>query len=153
MSLELLVQFLVLAATAALFWRARRDLASRAGSPSPAAHSTEELEQLCGTLEALVTDLSRRLSVLERQGSSLPAEISSVGARLAAPTLSAAPLSAAPVRAESAAISAPAPDPQYAPVYALMEAGVTDPQEVARRTGLSRGEVDLILSLRARQVL
>ncbi len=95
-----------------------------------------------------MTDLSRRLAALERQGNSFPAEIRSGGTLLASPSLE-----TAPIRAESARRSAAAPDPQYAPVYALMEAGVTDPQEVARRTGLSRGEVDLILSLRARQVL
>lgn len=51
----------------------------------------------------------------------------------------------------AAAEAASAPDPQYAPVYALLDEGVTDAQEITRRTGLSRGEVDLILGLRARQ--
>jgi len=41
----------------------------------------------------------------------------------------------------------------HAPLYALLEEGVTDPAEIARRTGLGRGEVDLILSLRARRAL
>ena len=61
----LLVQFLVLAFTGALWWLARRDLASRAAPPPPV--DTQELEQLCATLEALVTDLSRRLAAMEQR--------------------------------------------------------------------------------------
>jgi len=41
----------------------------------------------------------------------------------------------------------------HASLYALLDEGVTDPAEIARRTGLGRGEVDLILSLRARRAL
>ena len=47
--------------------------------------------------------------------------------------------------------SEPVVDPRYAPVYALLEAGVFDPVEIARQTGLGRGEVDLILSLQDRR--
>lgn len=40
---------------------------------------------------------------------------------------------------------------RYRPVYALADAGETDPAEIARQTGLPRGEVELVLSLRARR--
>ncbi len=58
----LLVQVLVLVFTAALWWIARRDLASRVPPPVPAPQAdTAELEQLCVTLETLVTSLARRV--------------------------------------------------------------------------------------------
>lgn len=40
---------------------------------------------------------------------------------------------------------------RYRPVYALADAGEADPAEIARQTGLPRGEVELVLSLRARR--
>lgn len=184
----LLVQFLVLAFTGALWWLARRDLASRAAS-SPIQADTQDLEQLCATLEALVTDLARRLESLERQTAlQRPAEtnaplprFSEVGALLAASSVTAAPTAAMPIQTEAPADApratvarreeraaaleewgeaarppaetAPAADPRQAALDALLEAGITDPAEIVRRTGLGRGEVDLILSLRARRAL
>lgn len=136
MSFELLVQFLVLGATAVLFWVARRDLASRIAPPIPTLQGTEDLEQLCGTLETLVTDLSQRLRALE-QAALLPA----------------LPVSAAPLSLPRIPEATVPPNAQYAPVYALLDEGVSEATEIVRRTGLSRGEVDLILGLRARQVL
>ena len=50
-------------------------------------------------------------------------------------------------------IPEPPPETRYAPVYALLALGLSDPVEIARQTGLGRGEVDLILSLRDRRVL
>jgi len=142
----LLVQLLVLVFTGALWWIARRDLAARAVPPvSPAAPSqaadTSELEQLCATLETLATSLARRLEAVE--------------AAQAQPT-SFRPAAAAAVPEPQAQEERPAqlePDPRYAPVYALLAAGVSDPAEIARQTKLSRGEVDLILSLRGRRAL
>ena len=166
MTIELLlVQFLVLAFTAALWWIARRDLAARAASPLPAPAETHELEQLCATLEALVTDLSRRLERLEEQQDER--QPNDIGARFIAPPVAAAPSGAMAAQdaipfMQGTAISAPAqkkPEPddtqeaRYAPVYALLDEGVTASEEIARRTGLSRGEIDLILSLRARRAL
>ena len=136
MSFELLVQFLVLGATAVLFWVARRDLASRTVPSAPPLQNTEDLEQLCGTLETLVTDLSQRLTALE-QAARVPA----------------LPVSSAPFSLPRTPAATVAPNAQYAPVYALLDEGVSEASEIARRTGLSRGEVDLILGLRARQVL
>lgn len=133
----LLVQVLVLGFTAALWWIARRDLAARVPPPSPSA-DTAELEQLCATLETLVTSLARRLDAVERGAASV--------SFVPPPAFPSAP-DLPPVPAE------PLPDPRYEPVYALLAAGVADPVEIARRTGLGRGEVDLILSLRDRRAL
>ena len=134
----LLVQVLVLGFTAALWWIARRDLASRVPPPAPSPQAdTAELEQLCATLETLVTSLARRLDAVERAarrsavftpGEAEPAELDDAGS-----------------------LPGPVPDPRYEPVYALLASGIADPVEIARRTGLGRGEVDLILSLRDRR--
>jgi len=136
LSFELLVQFLVLGATAVLFWVARRDLASRAVPAAPMPQNAEDLEQLCATLETLVTDLSSRLTALEQSARTPLVPTQAVGSGA--------------FRTENA--EAVPPNAQYAPVYALLDAGVTEAAEISRRTGLSRGEVDLILGLRARQV-
>lgn len=111
-----------------------------------------DLEQLCATLETVVTDLAKRLDALERgvpvadppRLREVPAERG--GDLLAAPP--AAPVVSAPVIAPR---PAPEADPRHQPVFALLAQGVTDPVEIARQTGLGRGEVDLILSLHARR--
>ena len=146
MSIEvLLVQLLVLVFTGALWWIARRDLAARV--PPPAAPTqaadTAELEQLCATLETLATSLARRLDAVE-------------AAQLAAPSSGPAASSglafSEPVSLPQP-VSEPQPDPRYQPIYDLLAAGVSDPVEIARQTGLGRGEVDLVLSLRRRRAL
>lgn len=140
----LLVQVLVLVFTAALWWIARRDLATRVPPAIPPSAETNadtaELEQLCATLETLVTSLARRLDAVERAASSEP---------LVPPP--AFPF--APDLSPAAQPSDSLPEPRYEPVYALLASGVADPVEIARRTGLGRGEVDLILSLRDRRTL
>lgn len=155
----LLVQVLVLGFTAALWWIARRDLAARAAprvppSTAPSA-DTAELEQLCATLETLVTSLARRLDAVERAAPRPLAEYSAPPVLGAGGRSEGIPL--APVLAPVAPALAPAaeslPDPRYEPVYALLASGVADPVEIARRTGLGRGEVDLILSLRDRRAI
>jgi hypothetical protein len=165
----LLVQLLVLAFTGALWWIARRDLASRVSPPvmpvEPA--DTAELEQLCATLESLVTSLARRLERVEQQARMpIPAPVQSLeSAALEPAEISPAErsqvgeispvgresLNLMPSVSEPPAYSEPAPDPRFAPVYAMLDAGVFDPVEIARQTGLGRGEVDLILSLRDRR--
>ncbi len=159
----LLVQLLVLAFTAALWWIARRDLASRSAPVPPAAggaesgEHTQALEQLCVSLEALASDLARRVDALERQtaravppGGLTPGAIFDTGAAPEiAPAGDPAPVSVSwrPPAPELAASEADRA------VAALLASGVTDPAEIAHRATLSRGEVDLILSLRARQAL
>lgn len=181
----LLVQFLVLAFTGAVWWLARRDLRSRPAPPLSAAPQadTRELEQLCATLEALVTDLAGRLEAVERQMADsqrvLPALEVPVSSEKTAPGLGDGERAVSPVAERLPfdsslallvpGLNAPAhpplpvPSPEaaaaepgsgsHAPLYALLDEGVTDPAEIARRTGLGRGEVDLILSLRARRAL
>lgn len=131
---------MVLAATAALFWFARRDLAARAAPAAAPPADTRELEQLCATLETLVTDLARRLDALERRDPLAAGVLPAVGAPLAAPS-------------PAAEMRPSVPDPRHLPLYALLDEGVSDAAEIARRTGLARGEIELILSLRARRAL
>lgn len=167
----LLVQFLVLVFTCVAWWLARRDLASRPAPPLPAAPPADmrELEQLCATLEALVTDLTRRLEAVERQKLEQRTDTQPVApSRGLLPGAGAVPgsesMPAALSLHSSPALSvpgaAPAPEPQAEPenashavLYALLAEGVTDPAEIARRTSLGQGEVDLLLSLRARRAL
>ena len=148
----LLVQLLVLVFTGALWWIARRDLAARVPPPVPPAMlsqaaDTSELEQLCATLETLATSLARRLDAVEAAQSAASFSGPADAPSLAAPEAlgSPEPISQPELMSQ--------PDPRYAPVYALLDAGVSDPAEIARQTQLSRGEVDLILSLRGRRTL
>ena len=145
----LLVQLLVLAFTGALWWIARRDLAARVPPPVPPSQAADpaELEQLCATLEILATSLARRLDAVEAAQSAAPFH---------GPATSSGPLSPEPVglpelRSSPKPVNPPEPDPRYQPVYALLASGISDPVEIARQTGLGRGEVDLILSLRGRR--
>ncbi len=158
----LLAQGLVLVFTAALWWIARRDLAARSAAPPDTAKSAEtnaemaELEQLCATLETLVTSLARRLDAVERAVAEpfVPAPpMPAMPSVLPMPSVSPLPSMPLPpaVPVINAAPPDTPPDPRYAPVYALLAAGVSDPAELARRTGLGRGEVDLILSLQSRR--
>lgn len=76
---------------------------------------------------------------------------------VAAGAQAAAPVDAGirPLSAPVTSTSAPAPgqDDRYAAIYALIAAGITDSVEIARRTGLGRGEVELHMGLHARNVL
>ena len=145
----LLVQLLVLVFTGVLWWIARRDLAAHAAlSVPPAAPGqaadTAELEQLCATLEMLATSLARRLDAVEAAQSMPPPfsdPVTSFGSTIPEPISQPKPERPAE------------PDPRYGPVYALIDTGISDPVEIARQTGLGRGEVDLILSLRGRRAL
>jgi len=163
----LLVQGLVLVFTAALWWIARRDLAARVPpfAPSVPPADTAELEQLCATLESLVVSLSQRLEVVEARlpKPKAPPAVPVKPEPLIVPEpepvmelpvpkpLFEAPL--VPAVTVPEAVPEPPPETRYAPVYALLALGLSDPAEIARQTGLGRGEVDLILSLRDRRVL
>ena len=136
--------------TGALWWIARRDLAARPAPPPPVAEIAD-LEQLCATLETVVTDMARRLDALERGVPVAdPPRLSEAPAERGGDLLAARP-AAIPAAAALAPRPAPEADPRHRPVFALLKEGVTDPAEIARRTGLGRGEVDLILSLHARR--
>ncbi len=138
------MQVLVLVFTAVLWWIARRDLTARVPPALPPRAETNavtnadtaELEQLCATLETLVTSLARRLDAVEQTAVSEPF----VPPPAVQPTPDPHPADLLP-------------DPRYDPVYVLLASGVADPVEIARRTGLGRGEIDLILSLRGRRAL
>lgn len=138
--------------TGALWWIARRDLAARAVPPPPVAVAElADLEQLCATLETVVTDLAKRLDALERGvPASDPPRLREVPAERGGDLLAAPPAAAVPAPV-IAPRPAPEADPRHQPVFALLAQGVTDPAEIARQTGLGRGEVDLILSLHARR--
>ena len=137
--------------TGALWWIARRDLAARPAPPPPVAvPELADLEQLCATLETVVTDLAKRLEALERGvPASDPPRLREVPAERGGDLLAVPP----PALAVPGIAPRPAPeaDPRHRPVFALLAQGVTDPAEIARQTNLSRGEVDLILSLHARR--
>ena len=134
--MELLLQIIVLAFTALVWWLARRDLTLRASQHR--AGEVEELERLREGVESLAADLEHRAEAAE--------------ARLAACVAEARSLRFGPAEA---GVPPPhpgdAPDDPYAPVLALAADGVTDPAEIARRTGLGRGEVELLLALRGRR--
>lgn len=67
-----------------------------------------------------------------------------------APPPPAEPVETQPPAADNVPIN---PDDRYAAIYALIASGVTDSVEIARRTGLGRGEVELHMGLHARNVL
>ena len=139
---------LVLVFTGALWWIARRDLAARVPPPSQAA-DTAELEQLCATLETLAISLARRLDAVEAAQSAAPSSGPATSAVLPFPAPASFP--EAVIQPEPGIQAEP--DPRYQPVYDLLAAGISDPIEIARQTGLGRGEVDLVLSLRGRRAL
>ena len=138
----LLLQFVLLVGTALVWWFARRDL-TRLGAQGRSGE-TEELERLRAGVQDLAADLERRAEAAELR---LAARIAQASAL--------APTSSNPAPPELGAggrsSAEPAEDDRFAPARALAAAGVTDPTEIARRTGLGRGEVELLLNLRARR--
>ncbi|MBV9851588.1 MAG: hypothetical protein JO250_18115 [Armatimonadetes bacterium] len=134
--MELLLQFALLAFTALVWWLARRDLTERAARIR--AGEAEELGRLRDSVEQLAADLERRAVEAEARLAAHVAEARALSAR--PPDTSAPPDSGG----EGA-------DDRYGPALALAAIGVTDPAEIARRTGLGRGEVELLLNVRARR--
>ncbi|MDQ2688184.1 MAG: hypothetical protein M3Y28_09990 [Armatimonadota bacterium] len=146
----LLGQFLVLGFTLIAWWLARRDLSARAAQAQTPALA--EWERLREAVETLIADLERRAEAAEGR-------IAEAEQRLGAVKPNAMPnvVGEALVTSMPAPMFVPMPDTQqmehderYAPAYALADSGVTDAGEIARRTGLGQGEVELILGLRAR---
>lgn len=144
----LLLQLLVLLFTAALWWLARRDLSARAAAPRG------DLERLRDAVEALSADLEARATAAEQRIADAQARLdrhaADVERRLARGGAAETRGSLPNVTQENPAQERDG-DGRYAPVYALAEAGETDLSEIARRTGLGRGEVELVLNLRARR--
>lgn len=146
--MELLLQFVVLAFTALVWWLARRDLTLRAAQTR--AGEAAELERLRAGVENLAADLERRAEASEDRLARRIAEARAVVLPLCPnPAALAAP--AARTEAGSAGGGDEGLEDRYAPALALAAAGVTDPTEIARRTGLGRGEIELLLNLRARR--
>ncbi len=96
--------------------------------------------------------MARRLDALERGVPvTAPPRLSEAPAERGDDLLAARPAAALPPPPAADPRPAPEADPRHQPVFALLAQGVTDPAEIARQTGLGRGEVDLILSLHARR--
>lgn len=150
----LLGQFLVLGFTLVAWWLARRDLSARAAQAQ--APAVAEWERLQEAVETLIADLERRAEAAEGR-------IAEAERRLSAARPSAMPntmpntmpnaMSEAPTEAMPASVPNTEQrehEERYAPAYALADSGVSDAGEIARRTGLGQGEVELILGLRDR---
>jgi hypothetical protein len=154
---QYLFQILVLGFTAYVWWLARRDLVRRSTEIyGPATQEWERLQEavqtLIADLERRATDAEKRVAAAERRlGEAIRLEGPSRGASLA-PEGSDTDLLAATERPQTVSAEQTAHDERYAPVYALMDAGVTNSVEIARRTGLGQGEVALILGLHGRQM-
>ncbi len=133
--MDLFVQFLVLAFTAVVWWIARRDLNARAAETN--LSRSAEWRTLRSTIEDLITLLEQRAEAAEQR-------LAAAERRVAALVEEARRLP------DPMPLPALAEDEKYAPVYALAASGMTDTTEIARRTGLGRGEVQLLLDLRAR---
>lgn len=162
----LLGQFLVLGFTLVAWWLARRDLSARAAQAQ--APATAEWERLRETVETLIAELERRAGAAEQRMAAVEQRVNRVEARsITPPAMPTAPpsggwgVATGPALPEaSTAAAAPltqaqkaAHEERYAPVYALVDSGVTDEAEIARQTGLGQGEVNLILGLRRRRTL
>jgi len=165
----MLVQFLVLAFTAVVWWLARRDLSARAASLH--APAVADLENLQAVIEALTADLEFRAEAAEQRIRDAEQRLAMIVARERPLAPSSGGIGEEPegaAREEGAASSARTSgspelgragnvaglpeDERYAPVHALLAEGITDAGEIARRTGLGQGEVLLLLGLRERQL-
>ncbi len=131
------LQVLVLAFTALLWWLAKRDLATHSSKEVSPAPDMAEWQRLSATLEDVLVALEARIDALEhKQEAAMPPPEPS----------------ASETNLRERDLLLPE-DAHYASLYALADAGITDPEEIARRTGLTRGEIELALGLRARRML
>ncbi len=157
------VQFLVLAFTAVVWWLARRDLSARAASLH--APAMADLENLQAVIEALTADLEFRAEAAEQRIHDAEQRLAAIMARERPLALSSGGIgkdiggrgdlaspSGSPELGQGDTLASPSEDERYEPVHALIAEGVTDPGEIARRTGLGLGEVLLLLGLRERQL-
>lgn len=144
----LLLQFLVVAFTFAVWWLARRDLTRVAIERN--APAVEEWTELHKAVNSLIADLERRAAAAEQRVAAaeqrLQLLVSELDAGSAVGQIDAAP-SEQPRMAEE-----PPVEPRFAAVYALADSGVADVREIARQTGLECGEIELVLALRPRRL-
>jgi len=129
---------LVLVASGLVWWVARRDLTSRADAER--ARVQAEWDAVRSAAEALIGDLERRAADAQERMTALEGLLT----QMAQP--------AGADHSASNAVGEASPDARYAEVTQLASSGL-DPADIARQTGLSRGEVELVLSLRARRML
>lgn len=164
--MELAFQALVLGLTAWLWWTARRDLAAKAAELR--APASDDWERLRVTVEQLMVELERRAIVAEQRISQAELRLQGTEQRFASATSQTVltphpaslsetlPAPALPhVSPGSAAVPADHLTPEagkYAMIDTLLAEGMQDAGDIARRTGLARGEVELVLSLRGRRM-
>lgn len=117
------------------------DAAGRVGMVSGGTPLTAPLPPPGAAAPPLAVDMPLRPAAFAEAETALPALPVSEPATVPAPPASPPPL---PLMPEEA---------RYQPVFALADAGQADPAEIARQTGLPRGEVELVLSLRARRTV
>ena len=117
------------------------DAAGRVGMVSGGTPLTAPLLPPGAAAPSLAVDMPLRPAAFVEAEAALPALPASPPLTAPAPPASPPPL---PLMPEEA---------RYQPVFALADAGQADPAEIARQTGLPRGEVELVLSLRARRTV
>ena len=160
-----MLQFGVLALTVLLWWRVQRDLPGRASAPPLA-----EWERLRQTVEQLIADLERRAVVAEQRVTAAEASLSAlletngplpnpspVGTGEGQEHLLRSPFSLSALRVASAEGGegrgeGGAPPDRFAHAEYLIAGGAADAVDIARQSGVSRGEAELLLSLRVRRV-
>jgi len=161
------MEILLLLAGWILFQQAKSDLTARAAQmpvvaeikalQKSIAQLIEQLKlesvQVSAQMEARCIEARELLAALDRRLDEVPAAPAARGARRRVapsepvPTRIPAP---EPVREPEPPMTR-ATNPKYQEVYGLTDEGVA-PAEIAHRTGLSEGEVELILGLRAQSV-
>jgi transposase-like protein len=144
-------------------WQFRRWL----GEAQPGAGGAPGMQRLEVLVDELVATAEATAAVVQEKAEALSELITQADQRigaLSAPAVAAPPMAAAPAAAPApvaAAVPAPEPAPAPAPapasapalpemhrdVYALADSG-QDVTMIARRLGLTKGEVQLVLSLR-----
>lgn len=159
-SLVLVVEILLLVAGWLLFQHARSELTARAAQ-MPVLSEVKALQksilalleqlklesmQTSAQLEARCREARELLAALERQLEDVPSAPRASARRREKAASEAAHALQAVVSAEPERPSPPV-HPRYREVYALADEGLV-PATIAQQTGLSEGEVELILGLR-----
>ncbi len=128
------------------------DAAGRVGMVSGGTPLTAPLLPPGAAAPSLAVDMPLRPAAFVEAETALPALPVSEPATVPAPPAS-PPLTAPAPPAAPPPLPLMPEEARYQPVFALADAGQADPAEIARQTGLPRGEVELVLSLRARRTV